>query len=270
MSIARTYPATTESLSAGRLLRFLDEFCRLRAHPSPEAKLRGFLTEARPLLRDLAKVEVGRVASPPKVDVERFASQMPVLTALLRESRSRGGCLNPWSVAGLRHSEVRNSRVLASLWDSRLCGAQAISFLNHFLRRITTGESCLPTQDMLSDGYWVRPEHSPITGGQSERIDLTVEGAGFLLLIEIKINAGESGPDQFQRYANTAEEWSKVRGKPASFILLAPFRPTGFDHYYASWFDVAAAAIATLPRRKCDYTFHSHLLENFIQHIAKF
>jgi PD-(D/E)XK nuclease superfamily len=237
-----------------------------------DIRLGYFLDQARPMLQALARVEAVASASLPKIDVARFATSLTDLGRLFQVSRSRGEGLNPWAVAGLRHYEVRNVGVLASLWDPQLCGDEAIKFLNSFLSRIPTLDNDLRERVGSCKRYWVRTEDRSIAGEQSRRADVTIEGDEFFLIVEVKIYASESGEGQYQDCVDAAERWSGTHGKPAAFILLALSNsmPKGYLGHYATWADVAAAARTRLPRSKAVYTYHSHLLENFVRHISNF
>ena len=235
-------------------------------------RLADFCVEARALMREARPLRISEHRSWAVPNAATLNKILPNLSNLLMRARSNGDGFNPWSVAGLRKSELRNAGVLASLWNPQECGDRAIEFLDRFLRLIPvpSGQKTLPSRTNLDRGYQVRTEHSPIPGERSERLDITIEGAKFLLIVEIKIKAGESGDSQFDRYEWTAQNWSRLRGKPVSFILLAPFKPNNFLHFHATWRDVEAAAKAGLPRRQIDHTFHTQLLANFARHIRDF
>ena len=236
-------------------------------------RLADFCVEARALMREARPLRISEHRLWAVQNAATLKKILPNLSNLLMRARSNGDGFNPWSVAGLRNSELRNAGVLASLWNPQECGDRAIEFLDRFLRRIPrpSEQKTLPARTELAGGYQVRTEHSPIPGQRTERLDITIEGANFLLIVEIKIKASEGGDNQFTRYERTAQEWSLLRGgKPVSFILLAPFKPKEFLHFHATWQDVAAAANAELPNRLVNYTFHTQLLANFARHIRNF
>lgn len=209
--------------------------------------------------------------TPNTVKLSKF---LPDLSDLLRKVRGVGDGFNPWSVAALRDNELRNVGVLAALWNPQVCGDHAVQFLDAFLRRLSApvGQDTLPSRGDLDCGYHVRTEHCPVPGTRSERMDITIEGPKFLLIIEVKIKAGEGNDSQFSRYRRTANEWSQLRGgKPVWFLVLSPFKPGAeFIHFHATWPDVVAAAQVLLPRQQTGQTFRTQLLASFVDHIRQF
>lgn len=251
-----------------RLEHFLREYRALSKIAPLQERLKAFLEQAGPRLRAEVIAQHEKTAASPEADVENLAHILPELCALLKEARGRGEGLNPWAVAGLRQVEVRNAGVLAAFWDTQLCGDQGIEFLHRFLSRIATKETPLPSKKQLEQGYIVRTEHCPLPGKQSERIDVTVEGQDFIIILEIKINADE-GNNQFQRYTNTAESLQKIRGKKVYFILIERFERANFTGFHATWSDISSAARDLISYQR-NNSFHGLLLNNFVSHIAKF
>ena len=251
-----------------RLEQYLKEYRALTIGPPLHERLAAFLQKARPILRAEAIDRHDKPKPVPEPDAENLARILPNLADLMKQARGRGDGLNAWAAAGLRYVEVRNAGVLAALWDTRRCGDQGVNFLHKFLSRIPPRETILPTREQLGEGYWVRTEHCPLPGKQSERIDLTIEGQDFILIIEIKINAGE-GNNQFERYGRTADDWQRLRGKQTSIILLERYTRPNFQYFHATWSDVASAAKILLREQKND-NFHKNLLSNFVHHISKF
>lgn len=254
------------ALLAQRLDSFFRQYRELAGRGAFPARLGRFLAAAHPMLARQGPVPArGREPDP-----ARLAAFFGDLSPALARARAAGVGVNPWAAAGLRRDEVRNAGVLASLWNPQFAGPSAIAFLDRFLQ-MTQGEGQpLPTSAQLAAGYVIRTEHCP-AGARTERVDITIEGADFLLLVEVKIGAGESGPDQFDRYARTAREWGVLRGIEApALILLAPRPIASFSGHFGTWRQVAQAARADLPRHSADYSFNDMLRAAFAAHVEHF
>lgn len=236
--------------------------------PAMVDRLKTFL-EALDLLShdERAAIEQSRSQIPASLDLARLASTLNALAPRLANARRAGGDVNVWQMAGLKRAEVRNAAVLASLWSPATMGDRGSAFFTRFVRRLAPCDT-LPTDEDLVKGYVVRTEHCT-TGVASERVDITVEGATFVIGIEIKIGAGE-GPQQLSRYRGSVEEWARARGKRGTVILLAPFRTSVQGVLQACWQDVILAARETLPPTRNAYTYADRLLSDFAAHVAAF
>ncbi|MEA1071724.1 PD-(D/E)XK nuclease family protein [Sphingomonas sp. LY160] len=201
-------------------------------------------------------------------DLSRLRRFIEDAAAPLENLRATGSNINPWAVAGLKRTEVRNAAVLASLLSPRLCGEQAVTLLDNFCRRLPDPAGILPSTTELRAGYSVRTEHCPV-GERTERVDLTIEGRTFVLGIEVKIDANE-GVEQLRRYIATLSRWGRQRGKRSVVVFLAPYPPSEPGVVAADWRDVAAAGRSIVPRLKPGANYHSHLLDGFVRHIANF
>lgn len=209
------------------------------------------------------------------IDHDRFAAFLSNVTGPLEEFRANGSFLNPWVVAGLRRSEVRNAAVLANLWRPELSGASALEFLNNFLRRVEYRAGvALPDAETLASGYRVRTEHC-LAGQASERVDLTIEGRGFIIGVEIKIDAAE-GEAQLERYGHALDERGRLKRLAPFLIFLAPYPhrgeagpEVGLPILDASWDDVKAAGELLLEGNG-SYNFTAELIGRFALHIATF
>lgn len=67
--------------------------------------------------------------------------------------------------------------------------------------------------------YWTRVETCPF-GEQESRIDIEIEGPGFLIFIEVKVQAGETG-NQLERYLALAAA-KAAEQKRWALIFLTP------------------------------------------------
>jgi hypothetical protein len=248
-------------------------------------RIKEFLTARHALMRAPAP-DVNRLAPFLEATRGRWREPLPVpqtaaeggratlellldeLHGALNKARSRGFGFNPWTVAGLRRNEVRACGVLAALWNPAMCGDAAAQFLKEFLGELR-GVDALAIRDELRQGYIVRTEHI-LQGDRTTRMDITIEGTGFVLVVEVKIDAVE-GTDQFARLRAHTKAWAEDRGKRPLFALLSPWEPPGdFGDVHTDWRAVARAARRCLPPERSTYTFHHHMLVSFADHVSNF
>jgi hypothetical protein len=246
-----------------RLATFLSQYRASQLSDELVVRLERFFSVANGRLDSRCKRREQRR----NLDRVQLEATFTALGQPLVRARAAGLIINPWSVAGLKRVEVRHAATLAALWRPALGGSAAMTFLDAFLRRLVPIKNPLPSRSQLQRGYVVRTEHCPL-GEASERVDLTIEGADFLLAIEVKIDAPE-GKKQLQRYHGSITAWGQARGKPVTLIQLAPFAPPADSGVIAAcWADVTAAARSSLPRRRHDYRFNDHLIDSFGRHVA--
>ena len=251
-----------------RLKLFFDQQDAITRRPmaSGLTRLAAFFEQSRPLLRHLSSKPHGPKTS--AIDTLKFGETLTALRQPLANARTQGSLLNVWKMAGLKRNEVRTAAVLASLWDAGVCPQTAAPFLHAFLARLPGGGS-FPTYTELEAGYVVRTEDCPL-GNAGSRVDLSIEGRDFLLLIEVKIDAGE-GLDQVARYDRLLRAKADLLGKRPSLVFLGPRRPVTGTAIHASWLDVSAAARVVIQgRKRAERTFVDHLLEHFASHVAAF
>lgn len=258
---------------AGRVTRlkdFVTDWRTLKHRRSPDvARLAAFLDASRERLRV-------RPSAPPSasiVDAGMLDFMLGELRGALSRARSEGVGFNPWTVAGLRRNEVRACAVLAALWNPTMCGAAAVRFLAEFVAELR-GIDGLPDEAELGQDYVVRTEHI-LQGDRTTRMDITIEGRRFVLVIEVKIDAPEGRKegkeDQFARVRARTNTWARDRGKRPLFALLSPLKPpNNFKDAHTDWRAVARAARRCLPQERAKYTFHDHLLASFANHVAHF
>lgn len=259
-------PTGNDASIADRLARFVDEWRVRTRTPSLSERLRRFLAEAEPLLRARARPPI----RPSKLlDSSALAKTLADLHQPLQQARSAGASVNPWAAAGLKRNEVRNAAALATLWSPASGGDTAVAFLAAWFDRLRPQDGSLPDRAALDRGYVIRTEHCPIDAA-SERVDLTVEGEGFLIGVEIKIGAGLQ-PKQLERYQGSIGRRADSRGARSAVVFLSPFAPPVVAGVtWSRWTDVAAAARASLPRGGDQRHFNHRLIEQFAAHVARF
>lgn len=202
------------------------------------------------------------------IDAKRLGIVCQTLSGPLARAAASGQLSNVWAIAGLKRNEVRNAAALGSLWSPGLFPETAAAFLRAFLHRLP-GLSALPIGSELDAGYTVRTEECPL-GDASSRVDLSIEGRNFLLVVEVKIDAPE-GEQQVTRYNEVLQAKAQLLGKRPVLVLLGPRPPRTGAAVHANWADVAAAAQATARQRKAaERTFADQLLQHFAAHVAAF
>jgi hypothetical protein len=245
-----------------------DAFAAARSpyHACRRERLAKLLDDVRPLLGPVPL----KKSSPPTIAInaERTGAVFETLTGPLAKAAGGGQMSNVWAIAGLKRNEVRNAAALASLWSPGLFPNTAAPFLRAFWRRLPS-LGVLPTGLRLGTEYTVRTEECPL-GNAANRVDLSVEGRDFLLLIEVKIDAPE-GEQQVARYNEVLQAKAQLLGKRPLLVLLGPHPPTSGLAVHASWSDVSAAALAIARQRKAaERTFADQLLHHFAAHVAAF
>lgn len=211
------------------------------------------------------------VTMPPTHPMPKASAIAELFLALrdpLANAREAGQFVNPWALAGLGRHEVRNVAVLAGLWNPVMAGDAGRAFLLKFLERLPKGDANVPNAQDLNRRFVVRTEHC-VTGELATRMDLTIEGHDFLIILEAKIDA-RLRDMQLEDYMKSLERWQCARGKKRTMlVLLAPFAPpAGSPALVARWSDVSAAARASLPSRKNRGITH-HLIDAFARHVAQ-
>lgn len=203
-------------------------------------------------------------------DAQRLGQMFNLLSPLIEARRGRFR-YNPWQMSGLGRYEVRNSAVLGQLFDQSISPVAGPLFLARYLQLVSkaNGDTPLPAREALVD-YRIGIEHCPL-GHQSERVDLTVEGANFVIGIEIKIDAGE-GPEQLERYIRVIEERAGSRNCPCHPIIFLSPRPSGRggDVLESSWRHVSLAARDVANEIQADNPRAAWLLACFAEHVRKF
>jgi hypothetical protein len=125
--------------------------------------------------------------------------------------RKQGRSVDYIRLAGIGRDELQNSAFLAWLLDASGDHGQGADFLRCFLSCLwengcpTEKNGRFPSSSDISGAYRTFIENSyeeedpEQSGKQRSRIDIELDGPGFLLLIEVKIHAGETDT-QLARY----------------------------------------------------------------------
>ena len=140
-----------------------------------------------------------------------------------------GGTINVWDIAGVGTDEVRNCAILGWLLDCHGSHGQGASFLRCFLDSVryapqndSSSLMRLPQAVHVSPPYRTTLENTYSPGdlcdnGPNNRVDIVIENESFLLFIEVKIHARETG-NQLERYSNILQ--AHACNKPCGLVFL--------------------------------------------------
>jgi hypothetical protein len=175
------------------------------------ARMRAFFDEWKSSVPALA------TSHPAKAfDCQQFASFAATFSPAYQDYRRTGVRANPWRAAGVGKNETRNSAVLRWLLDGFEDHGQGSAILVAMLQQLKLTELA----ELASvHPYWTRVETRHF-GEQESRIDIEIESPRFLIFIEVKVQATETG-NQLERYLERAA--AKAAGqKPLALIFLTP------------------------------------------------
>jgi len=169
---------------------------------------------------------------------------------------------NVWEIAGLKKDELRNSRVLAWYLDPKAGHGLGAGFIERFLS-ITEMHASSSDVRVLCENY---PD-----GLTENRVDILIDCPHFLMIVEVKIGAGDQ-PDQIKRYCKIAAARAGD-GRPwkVVYLTLDGRDPVSvledIDQVFClSWFDVAG--LLRVASEQCS-DIARFLANNFADHIEK-
>jgi hypothetical protein len=141
-----------------------------------------------------------------------------------------GGTIDVWDVVGVGMDEVRNCAVLGWLLDCYGSHGQGTAFLRWFLETVhleplkagcrerfpQAAHIHAPYRTILENAY----DQRNVEGKTPDsRVDIVIENNAFLLFIEAKIQAGETG-NQLERYTGILH--SRAGGRRYGMVFLTP------------------------------------------------
>ena len=156
----------------------------------------------------------------PHLDCKRFESFANAFPNPYKEYRKSGAMLNVWRAAGLGSDELRNSQVLAWVLDKFGDHGQGSTFLEGLVALAGHQLAGVSPEIVSKNNYWTRLESLPF-GDLASRMDIEIESPKFLIFIEVKVRAPETG-NQLERYVDLAIK--KAAGKPWFVIFLTTDR----------------------------------------------
>lgn len=204
--------------------RFFSEWERLHSPSTAEEEF----SEWREFFSRWEQLVPEEVAPPQKpcwnelicVQFESFAREF---TTSYEAYRRSGAMTNIWRTVGLGHDELRNCQVLSWMLDRFGDHGQGSVVLERIVdaackQRTVSQLVSVTAKDVRENNYWTRIESLPL-GALESRVDIEIESPAFLIFIEVKIRAPETG-DQLKRYVDLARE--KACGRPTMVIFLTP------------------------------------------------
>lgn len=267
-----THPGCGELVE--KMNEFFTQWAALNAPVSLAQRLAGFFKDFRLLQPTLPIRQPEPVIdwTTRLADLRAFLQALPPALQLEADKRRLGSAINVWQVSDLGQDEVRNCKVLAWLLNQQGSHGQGCDILAALLNHIKPIAKQFPTSVSATDKYWTRLESCPM--GESEsRVDIEINGAEFLLFIEVKIGAQETS-DQLDRYLSIAQ--AKAGKRKFGVIYLTKFGQlphrfidkTELPICAASWTDlirVVQMQINKLP--KC---YSRDVLGQYVQHLRSF
>jgi hypothetical protein len=224
--------------------RFFAEWERIYLPPTPEDKY----AEWRGFFSDWEQLAPAKTA--PKIlqlDCEKFTVFAEAFTKPYEEYFRSGAATNVWRVAGLGHDELRNSQVLAWILDRFGDHGQGSAVLERLVEFAgvlhPAGQPSGVTAQLVRENkYRTRIESLPL-GNIESRVDIEIESAAFLIFIEVKILAPESG-DQLKRYIELAHNKAGRRPSVVIFLTVDGRLPGDVDLHekvtHLSWKQIAS------------------------------
>lgn len=201
--------------------QFLSAWAGHHSRPTTEAPWAGwkdFFTG----WEQLAPAEAA-VQRRPSLDCESFKPFAQAFAEAYGEYCRSGAALNVWRTAGLGHDELRNSEVLRWVLDKFGDHGHGSAILERVVelagsRQPEQWPAKVTAEMVRNSNYRTRTESLPLDDLES-RIDIEIESRAFLIFIEVKVRAPETG-DQLKRYVDLARK--KAGGRPTMLIFLTP------------------------------------------------
>ena len=182
------------------------------------------------------------------------------------EAMKQGMFVNVWQTAGLKHDEVRNSKVLQWFLNPNGNHGQSDALLKQFITLLPIEFQNLDTQSSR-----VIAESCPL-GENTERVDIEIDAQHFLLFIEIKISAYE-GQEQLNRYLNIAQR--KAQNRPWLVVYLTnqsqlPVMHRNKQNLIAISWQQVAKVFLQYSKQAETHNRSAWLVQQFAEHIQAF
>jgi len=184
------FPANAPPVpSTGQFDSFFQAWHSLQPHAAdPAAAMAAFFDAWQ-------RIPAGPAPTPPTLDACQFTEFAAAFPAAHARHMRSGVRANAWRSTGVGHDELRNTAVLRWLLDRLGDHGQGPDLLVALLEHLALPE--LAALARLAP-YHARVEQRLSEAGDS-RVDIAIEGADFMLIIEAKVGTPE-GNDQLERY----------------------------------------------------------------------
>jgi hypothetical protein len=216
---------TPSASLASRLGVFLPAVRQARALEPQAAlveRLSPFLAAVRALQAPTPNRAPIPAKAPPEIDLERVRSMFQTVGAQLRSVAREGELLDLWSVVKLKRDEVRNASVLAWLLNPRGSHGQGTLLLETLMAQVAFKAPDWSLSAAELAAVTVETEQRPL-GSSRDRVDIAIDGPGFVIFIEVKIDAPE-GERQLERYHEAAAHKAASRkdsgGRPYRHLVV--------------------------------------------------
>ncbi len=179
-----------------------------------------------------------------------------------------GGMVNIWRTAGIGNDELRNCEVLKWILDKNGDHGQGSAILE---RLVDLAGGSVTAKLVRENKYWTHVESLPL-GDLQSRVDIEIESPAFLIFIEAKLNASESG-DQLRRYSEIARLKSAGRPWTVVFLTIDGRKPQDIDQHelivLLSWRQIAGAVDAYVNSHSLN-GLPIQVFRQFADHIRQF
>jgi hypothetical protein len=238
-------------------------------------RLNQFFRKFRDLNEDLIAADSKQPVTP-QISAEVLRLFLLDFKAPIHEHYRHGYGVNVWQVAGVKCDEVRNSSILSWLLDCNGSHGQGNIFLEGLLGWLCNDKKVpqearkfLPKPGCTHGiQYWTRAESLPL-GEKESRVDIEI-GGPFVLIIEVKINAVETG-NQLKRYLEIAQKKS-INNKWAVLYLTRHGTPPDDESLHEhicriSWHQMISVISDVTQKKVPKNSFIEHQIKQFCGHI---
>ena len=223
----------------------------------------------------IQKTEVFAEPARRPIEIGCYESFFRSLREHIEKHYKSGAAANAWEISGVGYDEMRNSAILSWLLDCRESHGQGNVFLKGLLDWLVTNNDVsqqaryfLPkSEEVEGTTYWTRVESLPF-GEIESRVDIEI-GGPFVLFIEVKVNAQETG-DQLKRYLKIAEQ--KAGSKKWGVLYLTkhgiPPSDSSLDGviFKISWKQLATVVEKVIAKQVAPGTFIEQQLRHLCLH----
>lgn len=235
------------------------------------------LQQAEAFFADWRRLDVPAEPAPP-IDCDAFSAFAQAFAAHYPMYCRSGLLTNVWQLARVGRDELRNSQILAWILDchgdhghqSRIL-EKLVEYANSVAARTGSSTDLIPIANVARGRYVTRTEAAYYHPGETDsRVDIEIEGPGFYLVIEVKVDAAETG-NQLRRYVDIAKR-KRAMGRMSLVLFLTPSgRPPADESLRPDIVPISWQQFTTILRIECAAlpdTFSRRLFVQFADHIC--
>ena len=197
-------------LNTTRWQRFFSDFAA--SHTAPDAQIS--FAYWNQFFKRFVELRPVQATQPRRIIAPQGWADFFAYFAVMRDTyRKQGKAVDVWELAGIGRDELRNSAILGWLLNCHGSHGQGDAFLRAFLAQCGYDQDSIAS--MCVHGYRTTVEESNDeyevgSDKQRSRVDIVLEGPAFLLLIEVKVQSGETD-NQLERYLRIGRARAGVR-----------------------------------------------------------